>query len=155
MISAGVPAGATMPYHSRASPKSLKPASVMVGTSGRLSSRFKPDTDSARSLPPRMCGLTEVGTVNMMPTWPPKRSITAGPAPLYGTCTILVLVIRRNSSPINCGPAEVEAKVSLPGCAFASCASSFIFLAGTDGCTTNTYGISVPRVTGAKSRKVS
>ena len=54
-----------------------------------------------------------------------------------------------------CGPAEVEAKVSLPGFWRAYCASSRRFVAGTDGCATAMNAISVVRATAAKSRSVS
>ena len=72
---------------------------------------------SARSLPLFTCGTVEVGLENISATWPPSRSLIAGPAPLYGTCTRSVFVVSLNSSPTMCGPAEVEAKVSLPGSA--------------------------------------
>jgi hypothetical protein len=58
-------------------------------------------------------------------------------------------------SPSNCGPADVEAKVSLPGFCFASCASSFMLLAATEGCATSMKAVTVVRETAAKSFSVS
>src|SRR5439155_423023 len=66
-----------------------------------------------------------------------------------------VPVVCLKSSPTMCGPAEVEAKVSLPGFFFAYCASSRRFDAGTEGCATATKAISVVRATAAKSFSVS
>ncbi|MND02411.1 hypothetical protein D3C83_217870 [compost metagenome] len=60
-----------------------------------------------------------------------------------------------NSSPTMCGPAEVEAKLSLPGFFFAYCASSRRSAAGTEGCATAMNAISVASATGAKSFSVS
>jgi hypothetical protein len=52
-------------------------------------------------------------------------------------------------------PTPPEPKLSLFGCAFASAINSFRPLAGTDGCTTMTFGTVASREIGAKSRKVS
>ena len=52
-------------------------------------------------------------------TWPPIRSMSAGPAPLYGTCSMSQPVINLNSSPDRCTevPLPDEAMLILPGLA--------------------------------------
>ena len=54
-------------------------------------------------------------------TCPLVRSCNAGAVPLYGTCTILMPVLRLNISPAMCSnePGPVEPKVSPFGCVFA------------------------------------
>jgi hypothetical protein len=151
----GVAAGTTTPYHSITLDSSGRPASCAVGTSGSAGLRLVSMTPSARSLPLFTCGTVEVGLENISITWPPSRSLIAGPAPLYGTCTRSVPVACLNSSPTIWGPAEVEAKVSLPGFWRAYCASSRRSFTGTEGCATAMNAISVVRATAAKSRSVS
>ena len=55
----------------------------------------------------------------MTSTWPPIRSVSAGPAPLYGTCSIWQPVIDLNSSPERCTevPLPDDAMLILPGLA--------------------------------------
>jgi hypothetical protein len=81
MISGGVFAGASAPNQVVTS-KPGSAASDSVGTSGSAAERFAVVTASARSFPDLMCG-SDGGTVsNIMCTWPPTRSVTAGPLPL-------------------------------------------------------------------------
>ena len=49
-----------------------------------------------------MCGSTGGIVSKFIETWPASRSTTAGPLPLYGTCTIFVPVSSVNSSPARC-----------------------------------------------------
>ncbi|MNS53027.1 hypothetical protein D3C72_857700 [compost metagenome] len=78
---AGVLAGATMPNMELTS-KSFRPASAAVGTSGNASTRAGVVTANARSLPALMLPCA-AGTVSiMLNTWPPIRSVMAGPLPL-------------------------------------------------------------------------
>ena len=67
-----------------------------------------------------------------MVTWPPSRSFSAGPEPLYGTWVILTPAMPANSSAARCTlePVPVEAKVSLPSSRFASAINSAIECAG-------------------------
>src|SRR5256885_13594261 len=77
----------------------------------------------------------------------------AGPAPLYGTCTISARARMRNSSPARCDelPTPAEAKLSVPGFAFASAISSRTVRTGVEGWTTRILGVEATRLTGAKS----
>ena len=68
---------------------------------------------------------------------------------------MFVPVVSLKSSPSSCCSEAVDAKVSTPGRWAASCASSCIVFAGTDGCTTSTDAVSIPRDTAAKSRSAS
>ena len=67
---------------------------------------------------------------------------------------MLILADNLKNSAASCVvvPVPADAKLSLPGCAFASCTSSASDLAGTDGCTTAMNGMVAINVTGAKSR---
>ena len=68
-----------------------------------------------------------------------------------------IFAVNLNSSPARCGrpPTPAEAKLSLPGCAFASATSSSILFAGTLLATTSISGTVTTRVIGAKSRATS
>ena len=94
---------------------------------------------------------------NEKPTWPPIRSATAAPPPLYGTCTTSTPAIDLNSSPVRwvALPMPLEAKLSWPGRCFASAMSSIIDFTGIEGCTTSTCEDAPVSVTGAKSRWLS
>ena len=65
--------------------KSFKPASIIVGTSGASGERFGLVTASAFSLPAFTCGSAVVIVSNMIGTWSPRMSFSAGALPLYGT----------------------------------------------------------------------
>jgi hypothetical protein len=94
MIAAGVPAGATIPYHWSASnpASSFSPLSATVGNCGRLASRCGLETASARMRPLFTNGSTAGAPVKIACTWPAIRSVTAGEVPRYGTCTMNVCV---------------------------------------------------------------
>ena len=78
-------------------------------------------TASARTLPALMCGIEACVVSNMSCTWPPIRSVIALPAPRYGTCAMFTPAISLNNSPDMWMPVPTpaEAKLSLPGLAFA------------------------------------
>jgi hypothetical protein len=68
--------------------------------------------------------------------------MSAGPALLYGTCTISVLDICRKSSAARCEklPDPEEPKLRAPGLARARAMNSFGLVAWTDGCTVSING---------------
>ena len=74
-------------------------------------------TASARSLPPLMKPMDEGRLSKITCTVPAMRSVSAGPAPLYGTCVMSQPVIDLNSSPDMCTevPLPEEAMLILPG----------------------------------------
>ena len=131
-----------------------KPPSVIVGTSGTAGERLGLVMPSARNLPLCTCGTAACATTNIICTCPASTSVTAGATPLYGTCTMLIPADSLKSSAASwvVVPVPAEAKLSLPGCAFASCTSSASDFAGTAGCTTAMNGMLAISVTGAKSR---
>src|SRR4051812_23155706 len=98
MTSFGVPAGAAQPIHT---PDSYPrpPASAMVGPSGSAGPVFAPVVELARGFPALICGSDEGMLSNIMFTWPARRSVTAGPLPLYGMCRRSVFVICVNIAP--------------------------------------------------------
>src|SRR5262249_1240958 len=73
-------------------------------------------TASARSLPPLTYSIEDM-VADMTCTCPPSRSISAGPAPRYGTSTRLTPVIILNSSPAIwvCGTDAGRRHVDLAG----------------------------------------
>ena len=81
------------------------------------------------------------------------RSVTAGPLPLYGTCSMSTLAIEANSSPARWieVPLPAEANVTLPGWALAWAITSATVLA-FDWATlvTSTLGTTASSETGAK-----
>ena len=89
--------------------------------SGSASERVAVVTASARSLPALMYSIEEDMGANMTCTCPPSRSVSAGAAPRYGTCTMSTPAIILNSSPATWGavPLPAEAMLSLPGLALA------------------------------------
>jgi ABC-type branched-subunit amino acid transport system ATPase component len=58
---------------------------------------------------------------NITCTWPPKRSVSAGVEPRYGTCTMSTPAMNLNNSPATCcGPLMPDdAMLILPGLALA------------------------------------
>jgi hypothetical protein len=76
-----VPAGTIRAYHDTAS-KPGKPCSAIVGSSGITGERLRLAMPIARSLPERTCGSAEESWLNIIDTWPPSRSFSAGPVPL-------------------------------------------------------------------------
>src|SRR5262249_23296705 len=79
---------------------------------------------------------------NMYCTWPPTRSMSALPVPLYAIRTTSIRAIDLNSSPAMCGaePFEPAAQLSCPGRALARAINSGTVLAGSDGCATRRLG---------------
>src|SRR5215831_12701568 len=92
-------------------------------------------------LPPLTYTIEDM-VANMTCTCPPSRSISAGPAPRYGTCTRLTPVIILNSSPAIWFPEPMpaDAILILPGLALAWVMNSGTVLTGTDGFTSMTKG---------------
>src|SRR6185295_7158362 len=60
----------------------------MEGISGKNAERFAVVTASARNLPALTCGSAEASVEIMSCICPPIRSVSAGPSPFYGTCTM-------------------------------------------------------------------
>ena len=63
------------------------PDSATVGTSGSAAARLRPVCASTRSLPPLICGTAPGAFSNIIDTRPAMTSGSAGPLPLYGTCS--------------------------------------------------------------------
>ena len=104
-ISRGAPAGITTPCHEPPS-KPLRPDSTpdsaMVGTSGRVGRRSRVDTASTRNRPDWTYGSAATAVLNATSMSPETWSISAGPVPLYGTCTMLTPPRRLNISISRC-----------------------------------------------------
>src|SRR5262249_17601505 len=79
--SAGLPAGAAIPYQPVTS-KPGGPLSATVGTSGASCERRVEVTASARSLPEAARGIALTAGANIMRICPLRRSVIAGTAPL-------------------------------------------------------------------------
>ena len=81
------------------------------------------------------------GLANSMCTWPPINSVMAGPAPLYGTCTILTPACRQKSSAARWEDVATldDANNNCPGLALASAISSLVDSAATPGCTSRMF----------------
>jgi len=94
---------------------------------------------------------------NITCTWPEMRSTSAGPAPLYGTCSILQPVIIENISPDMCTdvPVPDEAQLIFPGFALQYAMNSATFFAGKDEVTSMTLGVRTSPATGAMSLTMS
>ena len=80
---------------SRATSSSASPVSAMVGKSGNSAERAAPVVPIMRSVPAAMCGVTTSAGENSMSMRPPSRSVTAGPVPRYGTCSMSMPAIWR------------------------------------------------------------
>jgi hypothetical protein len=72
-------------------------------------------------LPARTYSIDDGIVANITCTCPAMRSVTAGPAPRYGTCSMLTPVIILNISPLTWTmvPLPDDAMVTLPGLAVA------------------------------------
>src|SRR5205085_8594180 len=90
-------------------------------------------------------------------TWPPSRSLMAGPPPLYGTCRPSVCVCCQNSSAERWSeePLPEEAKLTLPGVFFRCASSSATLLSGELIGTTSTLGACTATVIGSRSFSAS
>src|SRR5215472_13685663 len=82
-------------------------------------SRWSPQAGVA--WPALMCGSDEGVASNITCTWPPKRSLSAGDEPRYGTWTISTAAIILNNSPVTwlVDPLPADAMLILPGLALA------------------------------------
>ena len=83
---------------------------------------------------------------------PATSSIAAGPAPRKGTWMPSVPVSWWNHTPERCGdcPTPGEPKECRPGLAFSQATNSGTVVAGTEGCTTSTFGPRIMLQTGAR-----
>ena len=148
-IGLGVPVGATTPHHWLVS-KPLTPASCKLGVSGKAKKRSGVVTARARNFPAFTLGNADATDTNAKLAWPPRSSVSAGPAPLYGMCTNWMPVSVRSNSPARCpaDPLPGEAKLRSFGRAFAIAMNSLTVRAGKDGCTTKTWGAFPSSATG-------
>src|SRR5262249_31009464 len=104
----GVPAGASKKC-SVSSATSGKPASLKVGTSGRLTQRVWVATASPRITPACTCACAPGNAVSSKSTVPVSSACVAGPPPLNGMLVMSTPALSLNSSIANCGV------VPLPG----------------------------------------
>src|SRR6185295_8934956 len=79
--------------------KSGSPSSAIVGTSGTAGLRRVDARPMARTLLPRICGVTAGSVAKLTCASPDITATTAGDPPLYGTCVMLALIPRTSSSP--------------------------------------------------------
>src|SRR6185503_2325952 len=105
------------------------------------------------TLPDLALLMAVVGPSKKICTTPDRWSFIASPLPLYGTCTISMLASRLNFSPLRCEvePEPNDAKLSLPGLAFANSTSSFTLLNGIETCAVRIVFDFAPAVIGVKS----
>src|SRR5688572_7209106 len=105
----------------------------MVGSSGAAMERLAPVTATPRNFPARTCGKLEARFANITETWPAMRSVNAGAAPLYGTCTISTLAIELKSTAARCVDVPLPADAYRRDFGFerASAITSFTDFAGT------------------------
>src|SRR5688572_33507017 len=89
----------------------------MVGKSGSMSERLAVVTARPLSRPDLTCGIAVDGDANTSCTSPDRSAVIAGDPPLYGTWTILVLVMLSMSSPARWPalPAPLEPYERPPG----------------------------------------
>src|SRR5581483_2370239 len=89
--------------------------------------------DVARGLPERTYWSAAAALPKTSCTLPATVSLSAGPLPLYGTCTILIFAASRKYSVARCTmlPLPDDAYESLSGCFAATATSSFSVFAGT------------------------
>src|SRR5262249_37274192 len=118
-MSAGVPRGAKKPCQSVMSKPAMPLASATVGTSGALAERRPDDTAMSLRLPALTCGTAAGNPEKNRSTWPPRRSLSAGPAPLYGTWVMLLLVLSLSTSPAKCPGVAVPADANASARVFA------------------------------------
>src|SRR5262249_24518020 len=104
-----------------------------------------------------MCGSDEGVASNITCTCPPKRSVSAGVEPRYGTWTISTPAIILNNSPVTwlVDPLPAVAIFVLPRLAFAWGLDFVGVLVGTDGLTSMTKEKAASLLIGAMSRMKS
>ena len=78
------------------------PASAIVGTSGSTAKRLSEPTASARRRPSLMKPCTAGTDAIVTPTSPATTACAAGAAPLYGTCSMSMPILRLNASRLSC-----------------------------------------------------
>src|SRR5258705_13668100 len=76
------------------------PDSATVGSSGMNAERRFAVTPNATSFPDLMCGMTGESWGKEIWNSPPSMATSAGPEPLYGTCSILILLREAKSAPL-------------------------------------------------------
>jgi hypothetical protein len=152
-MSGGVFAGTKSPNQIGYS-ASVKPSSLVVGTSGKAAVRVAPLTASARSLPSRTCGPTSAGGPKKKSTRPAITSDIASAPPLNGTWSASMPALIRNRSALRCVavPTPTDENVSAPGRALAAATRSLAVLKLLPGETTSTFGEIPKGMTAAKSR---
>src|SRR5205085_4901273 len=110
--------GPTRPYQVGASTLG-KPDSAIVGTLGWPEARLRRVCAIAMTLPLFTCGVAAVIVSKLYCTWPPMRSVSIGPEPLYGTWIACTPACSLNISSARCcaEPVPAEPKLTAPGCA--------------------------------------
>jgi hypothetical protein len=107
-ISSGVSFGTYRPCQTPTS-RFGRPASEVVGTSGRASFRSGLVMAYAFTVPALICSVVFVVWSHMKSTWLPTRSSMAGPVPSYGTSVSFVSIAAMNSNPHRCEAAPMPA----------------------------------------------
>src|SRR5437868_12992908 len=97
-----------------------------------------------------MCGMEEGRLSNITCTSPAISAGSAGPAPLYGTWSMLQPVMLLKSSPERCTevPLPDEARFTLPGLALHQEMESPTVFTGSVAGTTITFGVRTSPATG-------
>ena len=112
-IGRGVAAGAKTA--SIESVTTSRPASRIVGTSGKRPDRLTVVTASTRILPASTCGRPPAVSVNMTGSLPPRKSVVASTWPLYGTLRIGTPARWPNISPVTSTLDCQNGNASFPG----------------------------------------
>ena len=94
---------------------------------------------------------------NEASTWPPSRSLIAGPPPLYGMCSPLLPVCSQNSSAVRWSdePLPDDANDTFSGVFFCAAITSATVLNGEAAGTTSTLGACTATVIRSKSLPAS
>ena len=150
------PAGITIPE--KATDSSFgKPSSRTVGTSDRFAWRLGWVVASGRRRPWRIgCSEVDAGST-ITGTWPEMASCSAGPLPLYGTCTKRVPYSTLASGPVRCISVPMPGDaygISAPGLRAASISSPSVFQ-GWAAPTEITKPCADSAISGARSRCAS
>src|SRR5262245_45474262 len=151
---AGVPAGAKIALNTTTC-KPGRPDSIAVGMSGAALTRAALLTARMRKRPARWWPTTEVERIIVATAMcPAMRSWSAGPPPLYGTCTrSSPPASSLKSSPVKfvIVPWPAEPYEYLPGLALISATSARRLCAGIAGCTSIDVGVMLTTAIGVKS----
>ena len=140
-----------MPNHATASTAG-KPASRVVGVSGRAGARFSPVTASARIRPSRMWPSEEGRLSTARSTRPAITSVSIGPEPRKGTWTKSIPAACFSNSPVRCRLVPLpELPIVRPSRRrLASATASGSVRASTFGAATMTFGTPAMLDTAAK-----